>query len=170
MYRTDAVRQIGGWDEQLTVNETVDFDHRLRAAGWTIGYQPAMTVRWDVQERLGDLFAQYRRYGRGKAGMVRKNHPGPAAAERSGPGQPVPSRSTRGFAETRRRDVGAAHAGHAGSADRGRPALAQGCSPTFSNETDLLDARPRQREHRVTTVGHKPPTTWDFGRVPRCHY
>jgi succinoglycan biosynthesis protein ExoA len=77
VYRADAVRQIGGWDEQLTVNEDVDFDHRLRAAGWTIGYQPAMRVRWDVRERIGDLFAQYRRYGRGKAGMVRKN--GPAA-------------------------------------------------------------------------------------------
>ena len=46
-------------------------------AGWTIGYEPAMTVRWDVRERIGDLFAQYRRYGRGKAAMVRKN--GPAA-------------------------------------------------------------------------------------------
>ena len=77
VYRTDAVRQIGGWDEQLAVNEDVDFDHRLRAAGWTIGYEPAMRVRWDVRERIGDLFAQYRRYGRGKAGMVRKN--GPAA-------------------------------------------------------------------------------------------
>jgi succinoglycan biosynthesis protein ExoA len=77
VYRADAVRQIGGWDEQLTVNEDVDFDHRLRTAGWTIGYQPAMKVRWDVRERIGDLFAQYRRYGRGKANMVRKN--GPAA-------------------------------------------------------------------------------------------
>ena len=76
VYRAAAVVQIGGWDEQLTVNEDVDFDHRLRAAGWTIGYEPAMTVRWDVRERIGDLFAQYRRYGRGKAGMVRKNgHP-----------------------------------------------------------------------------------------------
>jgi succinoglycan biosynthesis protein ExoA len=73
VYRAEAVRQIGGWDEQLIVNEDVDFDHRLRAAGWTIGYEPAMTVRWDVRERIGDLFAQYRRYGRGKAGMVRKN-------------------------------------------------------------------------------------------------
>ena len=75
VYRTDAVRRIGGWDEQLTVNEDVDFDHRLIAAGWTIGYEPAMRVRWDVRERMGDLFAQYRRYGRGKAGMVRKNGP-----------------------------------------------------------------------------------------------
>jgi succinoglycan biosynthesis protein ExoA len=75
VYRADAVREIGGWDEQLTVNEDVDFDHRLRAAGWTIGYEPAMTVLWDVRERIGDLFAQYRRYGRGKANMVRKNGP-----------------------------------------------------------------------------------------------
>ncbi len=75
VYRAAAVRQIGGWDEQLTVNEDVDFDHRLRAAGWTIGYEPAMRVRWDVRERIADLFGQYRRYGRGKAGMVRKNGP-----------------------------------------------------------------------------------------------
>ena len=77
VYRAEAVRQVGGWDEQLTVNEDVDFDHRLRATGWTIGYEPAMRVHWDVRERIRDLFAQYRRYGRGKAGMVRKN--GPAA-------------------------------------------------------------------------------------------
>ena len=75
VYRAEVAQQIGGWDEQLTVNEDVDFDHRLRAAGWTIGYEPAMTVRWDVRERIGELFGQYRRYGRGKAGMVRKNGP-----------------------------------------------------------------------------------------------
>jgi glycosyltransferase involved in cell wall biosynthesis len=73
VYRAAAAREVNGWDEQLPVNEDVDFDHRLRAAGWTIGYEPTMTVRWDVRERIGELFAQYRRYGRGKAAMIRKN-------------------------------------------------------------------------------------------------
>jgi glycosyltransferase involved in cell wall biosynthesis len=73
VYRADAVRQVGGWDEDLLVNEDVDFDHRLIQAGYSIGYDPSMEVRWRVRETIPALFRQYRRYGRGKAGMVRKN-------------------------------------------------------------------------------------------------
>lgn len=73
VYRASAARQIGGWDESLPVNEDVDFDHRLQLAGYRIAYDPEMVVDWQVRERLTDLFRQYRRYGRGKAGMVRKN-------------------------------------------------------------------------------------------------
>ena len=73
VYRADAVREVGGWDEGLPVNEDVDFDHRLIQAGYSIGYDPAMEVRWRVRESIPALFRQYRRYGRGKAGMVRKN-------------------------------------------------------------------------------------------------
>jgi succinoglycan biosynthesis protein ExoA len=32
-----------------------------------------MAFRWHVRESLGELFRQFRRYGRGKAAMVRKN-------------------------------------------------------------------------------------------------
>lgn len=73
VYRASAVREVGGWDENLLVNEDVDFDHRLIRAGYSIGYDPAMVVRWQVRETLLGLFQQYRRYGRGKAEMVRKN-------------------------------------------------------------------------------------------------
>ena len=73
VYRADVARQIGGWDESLPVNEDVDFDHRLQHAGYRIAYDPEMVVDWQVREKVGDLFRQYRRYGRGKAGMVRKN-------------------------------------------------------------------------------------------------
>lgn len=71
--RASAAREIGGWDESLLVNEDVDFDHRLIEAGYLIGFDPAMRVDWKVQESLGKLFRQYRRYGRGKAQMIRKN-------------------------------------------------------------------------------------------------
>jgi cellulose synthase/poly-beta-1,6-N-acetylglucosamine synthase-like glycosyltransferase len=73
VYRADAAREVGGWDEGLAVNEDVDFDHRLREAGYRIAYDPTMIIDWHVRETVGDLFAQYRRYGRGKAQMVRKN-------------------------------------------------------------------------------------------------
>lgn len=71
--RTAAARQVGGWDESLPVNEDVDFDHRLIQAGYQIGFDPAMKVDWHVRETVPQLFRQYRRYGRGKAAMLRKN-------------------------------------------------------------------------------------------------
>lgn len=71
--RTSAAREVGGWDETLQVNEDVDFDHRLIQAGYLIGFDPAMEVDWHVRETLPQLFRQYRRYGRGKAQMIRKN-------------------------------------------------------------------------------------------------
>lgn len=75
VYRTEAARAVGGWDESLAVNEDVDFDHRLLRAGYRIAYDPDMIVDWQVRETLPALFRQYRRYGRGKAAMVRKNGP-----------------------------------------------------------------------------------------------
>lgn len=73
VYRTSVARQVGGWDENLAVNEDVDFDHRILAAGWRIRYEPGMIVRWQVPESMGAFGRQYRRYGRGKAAMLLKN-------------------------------------------------------------------------------------------------
>lgn len=73
VYRTAAARQVGGWDESLPVNEDVDFDHRLAEAGYRLAYDPEMVIYWHVRETIGGLIRQYRRYGRGKAAMVRKN-------------------------------------------------------------------------------------------------
>jgi succinoglycan biosynthesis protein ExoA len=73
VYRTAAARAVGGWDESLPVNEDVDFDHRLQLAGYRIAYDPEMVIDWHVRESVAGLFRQYRRYGRGKAAMVRKN-------------------------------------------------------------------------------------------------
>ena len=75
VYRTAVARSVGGWDESLTVNEDVDFDFRILASGLGIMYEPAMEIHWHVRETLTDLGHQYRRYGRGKAAMVRKNGP-----------------------------------------------------------------------------------------------
>lgn len=73
VYRTEVLRAVGGWDESLRVNEDVDIDHRILALGHRIRYHPDMVMHWSVRESLRDFGRQYRRYGRGKAGMVRKN-------------------------------------------------------------------------------------------------
>ena len=75
VYRTDVARKIAGWDEMLAVNEDVDFDYRIQKAGYRIRFEPSMVVSWNVRETLFDFARQYRRYGRGKAQMVRKNGP-----------------------------------------------------------------------------------------------
>ena len=73
VWRAEAARVVNGWDENLLVNEDVDFDHRILQQGWTIGYDPEMRVNWQVRDSVRSLFAQYRRYGRGKGLMVLKN-------------------------------------------------------------------------------------------------
>ncbi|MBK6761938.1 MAG: glycosyltransferase [Micrococcales bacterium] len=75
VYRTDVARAVGGWDENLPANEDVDFDFRILDQGFEILYEPAMEIHWQVRETLPDLAHQYRRYGRGKGAMVRKNGP-----------------------------------------------------------------------------------------------
>lgn len=76
VYRAGVARDVGGWDEALVVNEDVDFDYRILAAGHRILYDPDMVISWHVRESVRDLGRQYRRYGRGKGSMVRKNGPG----------------------------------------------------------------------------------------------
>ncbi len=75
VYRLDVLRQVGGWDERLAVNEDVDIDHRILGVGHRIRYDPQMHIYWQVRETVRQLGRQYRRYGRGKAGMVLKNGP-----------------------------------------------------------------------------------------------
>jgi cellulose synthase/poly-beta-1,6-N-acetylglucosamine synthase-like glycosyltransferase len=76
VYRTSVLRDVGGWDERLLVNEDVDIDYRILALGHRIRFDPQMCIYWQVRETLRDFGRQYRRYGRGKAAMVRKNGPG----------------------------------------------------------------------------------------------
>lgn len=73
VYRKDLLAAVEGWDERLPVNEDVDIDHRLLGLGYRIRFDPQMQIFWQVRESLRDFGRQYRRYGRGKAGMVRKN-------------------------------------------------------------------------------------------------
>ncbi len=75
VFRADAVRAVGGWDESLAVNEDVDLDLRLLAQGHRIRFDPEMVINWRIRETLRDFGRQYRRYGRGKAAMVLKNGP-----------------------------------------------------------------------------------------------
>jgi len=74
-YPVDLARELGGWNEELVVNQDFEFDHRVREAGYELLFDPALRIEWECRQRIGDLFRQYLRYGRGKAKVVAL-HPG----------------------------------------------------------------------------------------------
>ena len=71
VYRTDVLRSLGGWDENVTSNEDFELDYRLRSAGHELLFDPALRIRWMSKQTLGDFFTQYRRYGKGKSEVAR---------------------------------------------------------------------------------------------------
>lgn len=70
-YPVALVRELGGWDEALTVNQDFEFDHRVRLAGGRLLFDPALRIDWHCRQSVPGLFRQYRRYGRGKVPTVR---------------------------------------------------------------------------------------------------
>jgi succinoglycan biosynthesis protein ExoA len=69
-YPVELARSLGGWNEQLPVNEDFEFDYRVRAAGHRLLFDPAMRISWHSRQSIPDLFRQYLRYGRGKADVA----------------------------------------------------------------------------------------------------
>lgn len=74
-YPVALARELGGWDPRLRVHQDFEFDHRVRASGRELLFDPAVAIRWGSRQSARELFAQYRRYGRGKA-RVAELHPG----------------------------------------------------------------------------------------------
>jgi succinoglycan biosynthesis protein ExoA len=69
-YPTSLLRGIGGWDERLEANEDFELDYRLRRQGHRLLFDPELAIAWQNRQSLGELFRQYRRYGRGKASVA----------------------------------------------------------------------------------------------------
>ena len=76
-YPVALLRDLDGWDERLEANEDYELDLRIRGAGHDLLLDPSVRIAWRAKETLGSFFAQYRRYGRGKADVARL-HPGTA--------------------------------------------------------------------------------------------
>lgn len=71
VYRTELVRQLGGWDERLVANEDFEFDYRLRRSGAVLLFDPQLRISWESRQTVRSLFQQYRRYGAGKVDVAR---------------------------------------------------------------------------------------------------
>ncbi len=69
-YPVAVIRELGGWDEELTANEDFEFDYRLRQSGRRLLLDPKIVIDWDCRQSVANLFRQYLRYGRGKSDVV----------------------------------------------------------------------------------------------------
>lgn len=73
-YRTDKLREIGGWDSRYRANEDFEADTRLLEAGGELWLQPEAMSTWFVRESVPALAKQMWRYGYYKAHTLR-DHP-----------------------------------------------------------------------------------------------
>lgn len=69
-YPVALLRSLGGWNEDLRVNQDFELDYRVRQAGHRIFFDPALRIDWLSRQSVGELFRQYHRYGRGKVDVA----------------------------------------------------------------------------------------------------
>jgi succinoglycan biosynthesis protein ExoA len=73
-YPTDLVREVGGWDESLVINQDFEFDYRMGLRGHRLLYDPRLEIRYICRQSLRAAFGQFRRYGGGKVRVIAR-HP-----------------------------------------------------------------------------------------------
>ena len=74
VFRRDALAAVGGFDASLARNEDYDVNWRLRAAGGTVWFDPALAVAYRPRPGVRALARQYVDYGRWKR-VVLARHP-----------------------------------------------------------------------------------------------
>lgn len=71
-FRRSLVYRIGSFDESLLTNEDYEFNARVRQAGGSIWFDPAIQSVYFSRSSLPMLARQYARYGYWKAQMLRR--------------------------------------------------------------------------------------------------
>jgi biofilm PGA synthesis N-glycosyltransferase PgaC len=69
-FRTQALRQVGGWSEK-TATEDIEISWRLQKAGWLLAYEPRALFRVQAPVGLGALYRQRRRWAQGMVEVLR---------------------------------------------------------------------------------------------------
>lgn len=74
VFDADALRAVGAFDESLVRNQDYELNWRLRDAGHTIWFDPALVVRYRPRATPKALARQYLDYGRWKRAVLQR-HP-----------------------------------------------------------------------------------------------
>jgi glycosyltransferase involved in cell wall biosynthesis len=70
-FRKSLWQKLGGYDESLLTNEDYDFNYRARSQGDRVILDRSEHCNYFARESISKLSAQYRRYGKWKARMIR---------------------------------------------------------------------------------------------------
>ncbi len=102
-YRTEDARSVGGYAEDLAVNEDAEFAIRMRRFGG-VWFEPRIRSTYTPRSTFPSLARQFYRYGQGRATTARR-HPLQVR-----PRQLVAPALVLGLLSSRRREVAAAYA------------------------------------------------------------
>ncbi len=75
VFRRAAIDRVGGYNEAFLRAQDWEMNHRIRAAGGTVWFQPRMRVSYRPRADLRALCSQYFHYGRWRR-VVAREHPG----------------------------------------------------------------------------------------------
>jgi succinoglycan biosynthesis protein ExoA len=93
----DVFDRVGMFDEELIRNQDDEFSYRIRAAGGSIWFDPAIAVTYRPRTHLMALFNQQREYGMWRIRVVQK-HPSSLRWRHFVPGAFVAAVATSAFA------------------------------------------------------------------------
>ncbi len=79
VFRRAAIERVGGYDEGFARAQDWEMNHRIRAAGGTVWFQPRMQVSYRPRPNLRALGRQYFHYGRWRR-VVARQHRGTISA------------------------------------------------------------------------------------------
>jgi len=74
LWPRSVLERVGLFDPELIRNQDDELSYRVRAAGGTIWYDPALQVVYEPRGSLSSLFSQYRQYAMWKVRVYQK-HP-----------------------------------------------------------------------------------------------
>lgn len=74
VFRADALERVGGYDEAFDRAQDWEMNHRIRATGGKIWFNPNMRVSYRPRPTLKDLAKQYFQYGTWRREVMRR-HP-----------------------------------------------------------------------------------------------
>lgn len=71
-FRREVLATVGGYDESMLRAQDWEMNHRIRAAGGTIWFTPAMQVRYRPRSSMRALASQYFQYGTWRREVARR--------------------------------------------------------------------------------------------------
>lgn len=72
-FRRSALERVGGYDEELPRAQDADLNHRIRASGGVVWFDPELRVRYLPRGNLRALARQYRTSGAWRRRVVQKD-------------------------------------------------------------------------------------------------